>query len=122
MGQKILIVDADIDLAHILKEQLRDLNFLKVFIGTSPEVVYDLSEKNGFGYFFFDFETIARLEDKELARLAAANPNVNIVLMHSEYHAGVRRLQRALGARYFLKRTIRKEDLKEILQERAGKN
>lgn len=112
---KILILDADIDTANILKEQLRCFNYLKVYISTNNEIFDDLADNGSFGLILVDFETIANIPTHKLASFADTNSKCVIILFHSNYNQKVVELQKILRTRYFLKKPIAHKDLQELI-------
>ncbi|MCD4813771.1 hypothetical protein K8S19_08785 [bacterium] len=117
MSGKILIVDGNIDSAHILKEQIEHIDLFKVYISTNHLVLDDLLGGNSFQYLFIDIETISNIDHKVLLNLYPAHPRMNIVVLHWEFNQMVQKIQATLGISRFLIKPVEVDSLKEILQK-----
>lgn len=108
MGQdNILILDADIDAAGILKEHLNSLGYFHVYLSTHTQIISDIFRSNNFDLLFMDVETLAPHRDPETCAVCAwfqNGKNISKVLMHWEYDDLAKTLMQRLAADHFLKK------------------
>ncbi|MBN1596516.1 response regulator [candidate division FCPU426 bacterium] len=116
MQPRILIVDQDIDDAHILKEQFRQLDCLHVYISTNPEVLEDHASLSGFDFAFLDFETMVFIGQPVLAALRQKQKKTVIVLIYTQWLEEVMQVKDHLNADYNLAKPLHQDDLAEVMK------
>jgi DNA-binding NtrC family response regulator len=114
MCEKIVIVDQDIDSAHILQEHIKRLDYQKILISTSTHVLEDLLENQTYRYLFLDFETIAEIPLEKLKHITKLRTHVSVILLHCEFQQAVANVQHTLQTNAFLKKPVVQSDLQDL--------
>ena len=113
--ENILILDAEVESAVVLKECLGMLDFHKVFISTNQGVMADLFQRNFFKMLFIDYLVLENWDWKHLLEHLAVEPDAVVVLMNDNYTPEVAGMMDILHTRYFLKKPFTVEEIESVL-------
>ena len=105
MGEeKILVIDANLDTAQVLKEHINTVGYFKIYLCTDPEILSDSLKIPCFQFIFADVDTIAKWSEKNSSLPKSQPHQTNLILVHGEFNAQTQKLMQDLRADYFLKK------------------
>lgn len=115
-GEKVLILDKDVDSGQVLKEHLNAFGFDKVYHSTNPAILDDFTRPPAFEIIFLDTETVTAHKKGRILQTRAVPFEALIVIMHDEYDEWAGEVMSMFQSDIFLKKPFQVKRVSEILE------
>jgi CheY-like chemotaxis protein len=118
LQEKILILDADLDAALVLKEHLQTLGCSQIYLGTEPGLLAELDDTCFFDLIFLDVGSVLPVAETRDLPHGPAFARARIVLMYSGPDPQVQALAVHWRTLWTLKKPFQLDQLEAVLPER----